>query len=42
MKQFLVSIVLILISGCVFGPIKELKYQIEDSWKSDPQKKTTD
>jgi len=39
MKQFLVSIVLILISGCVFGPIKELKYQIEDSWKSDPQKK---
>ena len=39
MKSFLVSIFLIFISGCVFGPIKELKYQIEDSWESDPQNK---
>jgi outer membrane protein assembly factor BamB len=38
MKQFLVIVLLIFISGCVFGPLKELKYQIEDSWESDPQK----
>jgi len=39
MKQFLVTVLLIFISGCIFGPLKELKYQIEDSWEDDPQKK---
>ena len=33
MKIFLVTLSLILLSGCV-GPLKELKYQVEDSWDS--------
>jgi len=37
MKQFLLIFYFIFISGCIPGPLKEIKYQIEDSWKSDPQ-----
>jgi len=36
MKQFLLIIYLIFISGCIPGPLKELQAQIEDSWISDP------
>ena len=39
MKQFFASILLILLSGCFIGPLKELKYQVEDAWESDPQSK---
>ena len=35
MKQFLLIFFLIFITGCIPGPLKELKYQLEDNWKSD-------
>ena len=39
MKRCLVSIfILFFISGCFFGPVKELKNQIEDKWDSDKPK----
>ena len=34
MKIFLLILSLILLSGC-FGPFKELKYQVEDSWDAE-------
>lgn len=39
MKRCLTSFFLIFfMTGCIFGPVKELKYQIEDSWGSDDPK----
>ena len=39
MKKFVISILIIFLSGCFIGPLKELKYQVEDAWGSDPQTK---
>lgn len=32
MRSFWLGCIVLLLSSCVFGPVKELKYQIEDAW----------
>ena len=32
MRSIWLGCIALLLTSCVFGPVKELKYQIEDSW----------